>query len=360
MQNQLWADIQAQGENLEHVVEHLYTTERERIERAAAFLRNDRPLALIGVASAEYVCMPAEIYLGQRGRYASVMCASDALYSLLPALREANVVVNTRSGETAEIVKLGQALREHGIPFVTVTNEPESRLARLASQVVWADTRKDDLVSINVVTGMMTATLALAAAVTGEFERLRSEFERLAGEMRGVVARAAEQASAVHALLGGVRPVYLLYRGHSKGAAYCGRLVLEEVSRTPGIAMESAEFRQGPNEVIDERFGAVVFAPSGKQGELNLALARDILRSGGRALLVGQLPEDALAGQSGSLVFPIPDVPDCLAPVLEVVPVQCLAYELAKAQGYSPGEVRYITKVILSEEGIPRAVSSDL
>lgn len=354
MHNQLWADIQAQGENLRHVVEHLYTTERPRIEQAAAFLRNERPLALIGVASAAYVCMPAEVYLGQRGRYASVVGAADALYSLLPALERANVVINTRSGETAEVVRLGQALRERGIPFVAITNEPGSRLAQMATHVVWADTRKDDLVSINVVTGMMTATLALAAAVTGEFDRLRPDFERLAGELGGVVARAAEQVAALRDLFAGLRPLYLLHRGHSKGAAYCGRLVLEEVSRTPAIAMESAEFRQGPNEVIDERFGAVVFAPSGRQGALNAALADDILRSGGRALLVGPVGADALAGAPGSLVFPLPDLPDFLAPVLAVAPVQVLAYELAQAQGFTPGEVRYITKVIVSEQGIPR------
>ena len=356
MHNQLWSDIQAEGANLQHVVEHLYTTERAQIEQAAAFLRNERPLALIGVASAAYVCMPAEIYLGQRGRSASVISASDALYSLLPALKESNVVINTRSGETVEVVKLGQALHEQGIPFVAITNEPGSRLASLATHVVWADTHKDDLVSINVVTGMMTATLVLAAAVTGELDSLRPAFERLAGEMGGVVARAAGQAGVLRDLLGGLRPLYLLYRGHSKGAAYCGRLVLEEVSRTPAIAMESAEFRQGPNEVIDERFGAVVFAPEGKQGELNLALANDILRCGGRVLLVGSLAADALGDAPGSLVFPIPAVGDALSPVLAVAPVQVLAYELAKAQGFTPGEVRYITKVILSEEGIPNQV----
>jgi glucosamine--fructose-6-phosphate aminotransferase (isomerizing) len=354
MENKLWSDIQAQGENLSRVVEHLYTEERTRLETAAAFLRNDRPIALIGVASAAYLCMPAEIYLGQHGRPASVSCASDAFYSLLPALKNSNVVINTRSGETAEVVKLGQALVENQIPFVAITNEPDSTLAKMATHIVWSNTRKDELVSINVVTGMMTATLALASAVLGKMDARRVEFERLAREMDGVVIRATQSAQAIHRLFGDVRPVYLLYRGHSKGAAYCGRLVLEEVARTPAIAMESAEFRQGPNEVIDERFGAVVFVPEGKQGELNRALARDILRSGGRVMLVGSVPESSLLPEQ--LVFPVPAMAEDLRAALEVVPVQLLAYELASAQGYPPGQVRYISKIILTEEGIPNQV----
>ena len=109
LENPLWADIHAQGENLRHVVDHLFGAERRRLQEAAQFLQNGKPIVFAGMASAAYTCVPAEFYLGQYGRYASTMGASDALYSLLPALKGVNVVVNSRSGETAEIVKLGQS-----------------------------------------------------------------------------------------------------------------------------------------------------------------------------------------------------------------------------------------------------------
>jgi glucosamine--fructose-6-phosphate aminotransferase (isomerizing) len=355
MNNILWSDIQSQGANLQAVVAHLYTAERSRLEEAAAFLNNNKPVVLIGVASAQYLCMPAANYLNQKGKYASTSCASDAVYSMLPALQGANVIINSRSGETAEIIKLGQALKVRGIPFVVITNEPDSTITHLAQHVVWANTRKDELVSINIVTGMMTATLALSAAIVGELDTLRPQFELLPGALSDVVRRASQQAKDISRLFEGIRPIYLLYRGASGGSAYCGRLVLEEVARLPAIAMGAAEFRQGPNEVIDERFGAVLFIPAGKQGELNRRLAADIQKSGGKVLLVGQVFEP-VSGQPSELVFPIPDVQDFLSPVLEVVPVQVLAYEMAKAQGYQPGQVRYISKIILAEEGIPNQV----
>jgi glucosamine--fructose-6-phosphate aminotransferase (isomerizing) len=156
-------------------------------------------------------------------------------------------------------------------------------------------------------------------------------------------------------LLQNTRPIYLIYRGASQGSACCGRLVMEEVSRQPGVAIGAAEFRQGPNEVIDERFGAVLFAGQGAQGELNRRLAADITRSGGRVLLVGSSAGD-LPAHPGLISFPLPELPNFISPVLEVVPVQILAYALAKAQGYEPGEVRYISKVILTEDGIPNQV----
>ncbi|MBE0698960.1 MAG: SIS domain-containing protein [Anaerolineaceae bacterium] len=354
MKNLLLADIEAQGDDLVRVVDHLYGAERGKIEAAARFLDNQRPTVFIGVASAEFVCMPAVVELGRKGRLASVLGAADALYSYLPALREANVVINTRSGETVEVVKLGKALVESKIPFVAVTNEPESTLAKMAKHVIWAKTRKDELVSINVVSGMMTATLVLAAAILGELETRKDEFAAMAAEMRGVVKQSRQRAGEMLDLFAGIRPIYLLYRAQMSGAAFCGRLVLEEVSRSPAIAMEAAEFRQGPNEVVDEEFGAVVFVPEGKQGELNLALGNDILRSGGRVMLVGNISKNALDGAGGrSLVFPIPEVSGALQSVLAVVPLQLLAFERATAKGLEPGQVRYISKVILSEEGIP-------
>jgi glucosamine--fructose-6-phosphate aminotransferase (isomerizing) len=361
LENPLWLDILAQGKNLGNVVRHLYGPERANLEAAAEFLRSDLPIVMVGISSAEYVSMPAAVYLGQKGRPAFTLCASEAVDVLLPMLRRARVVINSRSGETAEVVRLARALQENGIPFVAVTNSPQSTLSRMAARVVWCNTRKDDLISINVVTGMMAATLALAAATAGELDEMRPQFEALAAAMPGVVERAVQQAaqlrSQLQAMFHGVRPIYLLYRGPSKGSAFCGRLALEEVSRCPAIAMQAAEFRQGPNEVIDENFGAVVFAGDGKPAELSLALARDILRSGGRVMLVGNAAPDALSGKPGNyLVFPIQGIPDVLRPVLDVVPLQVLAYEQARAKGITPGQVRFITKVIVNEEGMPSPV----
>ena len=138
MENPLWADIHAQGENLRHVIDHLYGSERGRLEAAAHFVRNGKPIVFTGMASAAYTNMPAEFYLSEHGHFATTVGAADALYSLLPALRATNVVINSRSGETAEIIKLSQALVEAGIPFLALTNEPESTLARQATQAFQA------------------------------------------------------------------------------------------------------------------------------------------------------------------------------------------------------------------------------
>ncbi len=112
----LWDDCLAQGANLAHVVAHLYGPERARLEAAGRFLSGRRPLVFTGVASAAYLCMPAQTYTGGLGRFASVVYAPDALYHVLPMLRRAGVIVSSRSGETVEIVRLAAALARGGHP----------------------------------------------------------------------------------------------------------------------------------------------------------------------------------------------------------------------------------------------------
>jgi glucosamine--fructose-6-phosphate aminotransferase (isomerizing) len=344
----LWADIQAQAENMRQVIAHLYGPERPRLVAAARFMDNDRPTVFIGMGSAAYLCMPAEAYLAANGRFASTMYASEALYIRLPALRRANVVLNTRSGQTVELVKLAEALANAGIPFVAITNEPASPVARLATHIVWSNTRKDDLVSINVVTAMMATTLLLAAESLGQADALRPDFEALADGLADAVRRASQEADALADRFAPIRPIHLLYRGASQGAAYCGRLVLEEVGRHPGAPFEMSDFRQGPIEVADERFGAVVFAPEGELGGLSLGLAGQLAAVGGRIMAVGSATGLA-ACPPGIHRFPVASLSAPLRPVLEVIPLQLLAYTLAARQGYTPGTVRFISKVITSE-----------
>ena len=245
------------------------------------------------MTSAAYLCHPAEHFLSSHGRLAMVMQASDALYSQLPALGQANVVINSRSGQTAEIIKLAETLKKEKIPFLAITNEPESPLAHLADHILWTNSHKDDLVSINIITAMMTATLILAAEILDLSDDIKPSLDRLPGLIKGAVDTAWQQADELLALFKDVSPIYLLHRGASKGAANCARLVIEEVARRPAIAMESGEFRQGPIEVVESGFGAMIYILPGAVGELNCRLADDIAIHAGGVYIIG---DNALCG----------------------------------------------------------------
>lgn len=344
--NALWSDILAQGNNAGEVLHHLMGEEKSRLEAAANFINPTKPTVLIGIASAAYLCWPSQVYLAQGGYPARIMNAADALYHEREALKNANVVINSRSGETAEIVKLAEWLKRGSIPFLAVTNEPESTLAHLADQILWANTRKDDLVSINVVTGMMLTMLTWAAAVRGELDQVWRNLESLPEAVTQTVQRTVETADQLAGFFPGGSPIYLLARGASQGASLCGRLVLEEVARQSSISLEAAEFRQGPNEVIGKKFCAILFMGSGETERLTRALGREIQKLGGSVVSIGR--EEAVRDLPG-MTFALPDVFAPYSPICEVIPIQGLAYKLAEKRGITPGQVQYISKIIKAE-----------
>lgn len=344
--NALWSDILAQGNNIQTILQHLTGAEKCRLEAAANFIKPEKPTFIIGIASAAYLCWPSQVLLSQGGYPSRIMNAADALYYEKEALKNANVVINSRSGETAEIVKLAEWLNSESIPFLAVTNEPESTLAHLADQILWANTRKDDLVSINVVTGMMLTMLVWAIAVRRELDQIQYKLESLPEAVTLTVQRTVEMADQLAEFLSGYSPIYLLARGGSQGASLCGRLVLEEVARQSSISLEAAEFRQGPNEVIGKQFCAVLFMGGGETVRLTRALGREIHKLGGHVISVGS--KEAVRDLPG-MIFPLPDVFEPFSPLCEVIPIQGLAYKLAEKRGITPGHVQYISKIIKDE-----------
>ena len=56
--NPLWSDILAQGRNIQHVLDHLYGAEQARLDAVVSFIQPQKPILLVGIASAAYLCHP--------------------------------------------------------------------------------------------------------------------------------------------------------------------------------------------------------------------------------------------------------------------------------------------------------------
>jgi glucosamine--fructose-6-phosphate aminotransferase (isomerizing) len=145
--------------------------------------------------------------------------------------------------------------------------------------------------------------------------------------------------------LGVNAPVYLLARGPSCASAYEGALLFHEVAKSPAVSMAVGSFRHGPVEVVDQHFRGIVFAPQGKTKDLNLSLANDLAKFGGQILIIQPSAE---AGSHEDYCL-TPKVPESLAPIFEIVPVQVAALRMAELRGIRPGSFRYAPQVATDE-----------
>lgn len=124
-------------------------------------------------------------------------------------------------------------------------------------------------------------------------------------------------------------------------ACRTGALTTKESTRSPAEGMSSAAFRHGPMEMTGPNTMVLVLEGEHDVRELNIKLVHDIRKRGGRTELVGPSAEiDALR---------IPAVPQCLLPIMEILPLQMLTLALAAHKGFEAGNFVHATKVTTEE-----------
>lgn len=342
----VWEDILAQVDNYRHVIQQHAKGGRAAFEPAGQLGWGGKEIVFTGVGSGLNATIPATYYLMQQGKPAQYIDTTELIYGLMPGIKDKLLVLNTRSGETAELIRAAQIAKQTGMATVAVTNEPNSQVGKLAKVCIPTYSRWDQLVVISAYGGMLVTELLFSSVLVGKFEEMMEELQSIPAVVEQVLQEVIAKRKELCDFVGDSRPIYLLGRGASLASAHGGALVIEETSRRPVVPMASGLFRQGPIEVADARFRAIVFEGSGDTRRLSRRLAEDLITKGCGIVWVGSHPVQ------GAFNISVPELAGYLLPTVEILPCQVLAHDLAVRGGITPGSVRYIEKVITSEEGI--------
>ncbi|MGH9161926.1 MAG: hypothetical protein ACRD2X_18320, partial [Vicinamibacteraceae bacterium] len=203
----------------------------------------------------------------------------------------------------------------------------------------------DELIAIQSYTGTLLALELLAAGVTGEIDAVADVAHDAIDPLRGFVRQGVEELASWDGFVATPSPIHFIARGPSIGSAFEGALLFNETAKVPAVGVLAATFRHGPVEIVDGQFTALVLAPPSATQALNLALARDLVRFGGRVRVVGPRHPD----------FPdldwceTPEAPVRLVPWFEVIPLQLAALRLAQLRGLTVGQFRYAPQVAHDE-----------
>jgi glucosamine--fructose-6-phosphate aminotransferase (isomerizing) len=144
------------------------------------------------------------------------------------------------------------------------------------------------------------------------------------------------------------RTTYFLARGASLGTAQEARLLWEEGVKAPATAMGTGVFRHGPQEMVREgmRFG--IWLDAARMRGQDLATARDLQKLGASVMLIGQgIPADAV-----DLVFELPKIAGQWQFLVDCIPAQLAAEQLARLSGEDSDTFRLCSFVVEDEAGL--------
>jgi glucosamine--fructose-6-phosphate aminotransferase (isomerizing) len=298
------------------------------------------------MASSYFALHPACIHLNERGVPAFMLETSELLHYHRDLISGRTfVVLVSQSGETVEGVRLLDAI--HGQAAVmSITNEEASSIARRSDLSLPLLAGREEGPASKSYTASLAVTLLWALTLTTGIDPqmvrgLRAAIDAMEGHLR----EWEEHTARLSAFLQDSERLALLARGPSLASAAAGALILKEVAKVQGEAMSAGQFRHGPLEIAGPGFAAVIFAMRGKTQELNLRLAHDVARFGGKAVVIGDvaLPEERV------FHLALPTLDELYAPLAEIAPLQLLARRLALDKGLTPGRFERAGKVTRAE-----------
>ena len=281
-------------------------------------------------------------------------------------------VLITQSGETADTLAAQREMLAKGSKTIAICNVVGAAVARGAQGVIYTHAGPEiGVASTKAFTAQLTALFVLAlhlAQVRGtiadaESQRLVRELALLPGKIEAILRTAdpvCEQLAKTYAT---ARDFLFLGRGIHYPIALEGALKLKEISYIHAEGYPAGEMKHGPNALIDESLPVVALATrdtndpgSMTRYEKSLSNIQEVTARSGKVIAIATEADDQdidqatveLAGLVDHVVT-IPPAPELLLPVLEVVPLQLLAYHMAVRRGCDVDQPRNLAKSVTVE-----------
>ena len=272
-----------------------------------------------------------------------------------PVLSERDLVIGiTQSGETADTLAAMRLARERGAKVLAITNIMGSQATRDCDGVLF--TRAGLEIGV-AATKTFVAQVAVMQLFAMQLAALRGTLEpevtrRLVSDLRGLpglVTRLLEDVEEpVRAIAETWQDAeFFLYLGRHVGLSICleGALKLKEISYIPTDAYAAGEMKHGPIALLDERTPVVCVATESPVLEKMASNIAEVQARGAHVIAVTTEGSRVDAEE----IITIPRTDWLLQPVLAIVPLQLLAYYIARARGLNVDQPRNLAKTVTVE-----------
>jgi glutamine---fructose-6-phosphate transaminase (isomerizing) len=296
--------------------------------------------------------LPVEVDYGSEFRYRDPIVDEQTL-----------TVVISQSGETADTLAAQREAKAKGSPTLAICNVVGSMITREAAGTLYTHAGPEiGVASTKAFTCQLTALFILAMHLGQSNRRLEEvasrclvqELLRIPSKLESVLSNDAVYESLARNLHH-LRDALFLGRGIHYPIALEGALKLKEISYIHAEGYPAGEMKHGPNALIDENLPVVVLAtcdPASRESrilyEKTVSNIQEVkAREGIVIAVVTEGHEEAR--KSADYVIEIPAVPELLSPILEIIPLQLLAYHIAVRRGCDVDQPRNLAKSVTVE-----------
>ncbi|HEX6711581.1 MAG TPA: glutamine--fructose-6-phosphate transaminase (isomerizing) [Rubrobacter sp.] len=290
--------------------------------------------------------LPVEVAIASEYRYADPIGDERTL-----------AVAISQSGETTDTLAAVQAARGIGARVLAVTNTKGSLITREADAVLLTKAGPEICVASTKAFVAQMAVLDLLALELGGLRGVipDSELREIGRSLRQAPEKVEEtlqmlgdRVEEAASVFDEARCSLFLGRGISYPVAMEGALKLKEISYLPSEGYPAGEMKHGPIALVDEYCPVVAILGEGLVREKTLSNVEETVARGANVIAVAS-EGDRAARRMARVVLPVPETPEILTPFVCSVPLQLLAYHVAKDRGLDVDKPRNLAKSVTVE-----------
>ncbi|HTX18559.1 MAG TPA: glutamine--fructose-6-phosphate transaminase (isomerizing) [Bacteroidota bacterium] len=319
-------------------------------------LENAQRIIISACGTSWHAGLVGEYMLEQYGKIpVEVEYASEFRYRN-PIIKKGDVVfVISQSGETADTLAALREAKQKGAAVFGICNVVGSTIARESDAGVYihagpeigvASTKAftSQLIVLSLVTLMIARQRGMPEA---EGKKIAEALLQLPEKVDTILKHTSEIELIAEELKERVNVLYL-GRGYNFPVALEGALKLKEISYIHAEGYPAAEMKHGPIALIDENMPVIVIASKDSTYEKIISNIQEVKARRGKVIAVVNENDTAIQ-QFAQHVIRVPQTIDFLSPILNIIPLQLLAYYIAVKRGCNVDQPRNLAKSVTVE-----------
>lgn len=274
-----------------------------------------------------------------------------------PVIDENDVVIAiSQSGETADTLAAIELAKSKGATIIGICNVIGSSIPRMTHAGSYTHAGPEiGVASTKAFTAQVTVLTLMALHVAQKKGSIaQSRFQRLLIELDSIpekiekILQSNDHIKEIAEIYRDVHNALYLGRGFNFPVALEGALKLKEISYIHAEGYPAAEMKHGPIALIDEEMPVFVIAPRAGSYEKIVSNIQEVKARKGKIIAIVTEGEKLVKDMADHTIE-VPDVDECLMPLVTVVPLQLLSYHIAVMRGCNVDQPRNLAKSVTVE-----------
>ena len=309
-----------------------------------SYIKNASNVYITGSGTSYHSGLLAKHLLAKFAKIRSEVIVSSEFHYFSDNIEADSVIIAiSQSGETADVMNSVKKAKEQGAKIVSIINIPTSSLARLSDSVLVLNCGPEIGVA---ATKSFIAQLMVIYNIVNLLAENRLDLQggaqkRLLGDVEKTLELDSKIKSLVAGLDSEIRDIYILGRSIHYPIALEGSLKIKELAYIHAEGIAAGELKHGPLALIDTKSLVIVLNPVDQTYQDVISSANEIKSRG--AIIIG------ISNKNNDVYDFYVELPDCIDyiyPIIEVIPLQIMAYYLALKMQVDPDYPRNLAKSV--------------